>query len=70
MRIKLLQMLPSDRPEFPFQAGQTIEVEHLTPEMRAWIASGAAELLAESPEAAVVGDSAERAVMPKAKRGR
>jgi hypothetical protein len=67
MRLKFLQTTPSDNPNFPFQAGQVVDVDELSPSMRAAIASGAAVLVfAPGPEAAVVALS-ERAVLPRAK---
>jgi hypothetical protein len=48
--------------------GQVIHLAGLTPEVREWITSGRAELVAEEPESAVIPEQ-ERAVLPKA-RGR
>lgn len=67
MRIKFLQTTPSRAPEYPFRAGQTIEVAGLTPEVRAWLESGLVEVLKDEPEAATVA-AAERAVTPRAAR--
>lgn len=71
-RLRFLQTTPSDNPDTPFQAGQIIAVDTLTPTMRAWLTPigdgrACAELLPEWPEAAVAPDDAERAVLPRAK---
>jgi len=68
MRIRFLQTTDSDNPDVPFRAGQIIEVETLTPKMRAWLETPSngdrpsAEVLKEdAPEMAVSRDP-ERAV--------
>ena len=71
MRIRFLQTTPSDSPDAPFQAGQTIEVATLTAAMRAWLTPvrdglPLAVLLPEAPEAAML-EPAERAVQPRSK---
>lgn len=66
MTLRFVRTTASGRPDFPFQAGQIIHVEKLTAEMRVWLRDGAAELLKEEPEAAVLGMT-ERAVEPRAK---
>jgi hypothetical protein len=69
MRLKFLHTIPSDNPHFPFMAGQVVDVEQLSPSMRAALETGAAIIVSDpGPEAAVVGAS-ERAVLPRA-RGR
>lgn len=67
MQIRFLQTTASQNPNYPFQAGQVIVLDRLTPEARQWIADGRAEVMQESPEAAIE-PSGERAVQPKAQR--
>lgn len=67
MRIRFLQTTASQNPNFPFQAGQVIALDRLTPEARQWIKDGRAEVVLDSPEAAVQ-PAGERAVQPKAHR--
>lgn len=75
MRIKFLETTPSASPDAPFQAGQIIEVETLSPDIILALAGPAprAVVLAapltetDALEAAVVDDTTERAVLPRAK---
>lgn len=56
-------------PDYPFQAGQIIDVPKITTEMREWIKDGKAELLREPElELATVGVN-ERAVSKASRRG-
>lgn len=66
MILKFLHTTPSQNPDFPFQAGQRIEVPKLTPEMRGWIKDGFAVLVGEEIATAVV-EPTERAVVRKGK---
>ena len=67
MRLKFLQTTTSDNPNFPFQAGQVVDVADLSPSMRAALETGSAVLVSDpGPEAAVVS-APERAVLPRAK---
>ena len=68
MKIRFRQTTPSSHPEFPFQAGQIIEVPRLTPAIRQWLRDASAEVVPESPEAAVAVDDAERATLPRPTR--
>ena len=56
MRIKFLESCPSDSPEYPFQAGQIIDVDEPSPHVLGLVASGRAIRL----------DIDERAVEPDA----
>jgi hypothetical protein len=71
VRLKFLESAPSSAPDAPFQAGQTVDVATLSPEMRAALTAGSAILLPETAapvEAAVVDDDAvDRAVLPRAR---
>ena len=74
MKIRFLRTTPSAVPAYPFQAGQIIEVEKLTEEMRAWLKPAAdgtvlAELIGAEPELAIVG-VAEHAVVRGSKRAK
>ena len=66
MRVRFLQTTPSSNPAFPFQAGQIIQVERLTPELRGWIKASHAEVLREVDEAAMLEPAGERATLPAA----
>lgn len=70
MKIRFLHTTPSARPEYPFQAGQVIEVEKQTAEIRGWLKENRAEIVKETPEAAVVGTAGEYAVPSRGVRGR
>jgi hypothetical protein len=69
MRIKFLETTPSESPTCPFQAGQIIAVERLTPALRRAVTDGHAVLLEEAPERAALGAPAETSTesRPKAK---
>jgi hypothetical protein len=68
VKIRFRQTTPSSHPEFPFQAGQVIDVPRLTPAIRQWLRDAFAEVVPEIPDAAVAVDDAERATVPPAKR--
>jgi hypothetical protein len=69
MRLRFLQTTASDRPEFPFQAGQIIEVSsRLTPEMLRWLKEGVAIALEDAAEAATLGEPAASAIVPPPRR--
>jgi hypothetical protein len=71
VKIRFLQTTPSERLDFPFQAGQIIEVPRLTAQLREWIAREHAVVVEDEPEAAVLGAPAEVAALPGGKpRGR
>jgi hypothetical protein len=62
MKLKFHQTLPSDAPEYPFRAGQVIEIAKPTKAMLGWIKRGWAEVLKDEPERAVIPDRQEHAV--------
>jgi len=68
MILRFLTLVPSLSPDAPFQPGQQIHVQTLTPEMRAWLKDGSAELIREDTDPAdAVADApdVERAVTKK-----
>jgi hypothetical protein len=65
MTLKFLETVPSECPEFPFQAGQVITVKRLTAELKRWIARGAAVVLEDDPETAALGEPLEQATEPR-----
>ena len=67
MTLRFLQNTASQSPSYPFQVGQVIQVPRMTSEIRAWIKEGRAELVPESPEAAVVADPERTATLGRAK---
>lgn len=64
MKLRFMQTTASDSPEYPFQAGQIIEVPGLTRTMRGWLRDGWA-VLVDEPEAAVMGAAPERATVAR-----
>jgi hypothetical protein len=69
VRLRFLVTTASQRPEFPFQAGQEIVLTGLTPEVQSWLRGGLVVVVPEESEAAVVVPT-ERAVLPKANKKR
>ncbi len=69
MQIRFLQTTQSDRPEFPFQAGQVINLPSLTTEARGWLMTGMA-VLVKAPVETAVEESREHAVVGGPKKGR
>lgn len=67
MVLRFLQTTPSDRPDVPFQAGQRIHVQSLTPQMRAWVDQDLVQVLPDEPERAV-DEPVEMAVTQRGKR--
>jgi hypothetical protein len=69
MRVKFLQTTPSDNPDFPFQAGQVIDITSVTAPIRAALKTGSAVILA-NPEDLVTAtaEASERAVLPRPTR--
>jgi hypothetical protein len=71
VKIRFLVTTASSRPEYPFRAGQVINVPQPTPEMLAWLTPESdgtvrAEVVPEeAPEAAVLPEP-ERAIHPHA----
>lgn len=65
MRIRFLRVTPSANPDYPFLAGQIIELGELTSEAERWIEHGVAIVLPEGPEMAVMGGPSEVATEPR-----
>lgn len=75
MKIRFLVTTASASPDFPFRAGQIIDVPHPTPEMLAWLkplpdGTKRAEVFDAEPIEAAVTPEPERAVQPKAGKRR
>lgn len=71
MKIRFLGTTPSSRPEYPFQAGQVIEVAELTDEIRGWLVTQPngyrqAEVV-DAPLQTASVTAPDRAVQPRAK---
>jgi len=66
VKIRFLATVPSQSPDFPFTAGQTIDMPELTRDVRAALVDGRAVRLDE-PEAAVMGAPPDVAVQARPK---
>lgn len=66
MRVRFLHLTASAAPEYPFRAGQIIEVHELSPQMRAWLREARIEILPDE-ELATMGAPVEVAVVKRAK---
>lgn len=60
MTIKFLQTTPSENPDFPFQAGQIVDLP-MTKRVQQWIADGFAVVVVPEREKAVLGAPEETA---------
>lgn len=69
MTIRFLQAVPSENPEFPFQAGQVIEVACPSPYLLSLLDGVRAEVVRTEGEEVAVEPEAERAE-PVRRRGR
>lgn len=61
MRLRFLATTESQVPGYPFQAGQEIVVDEVTPEVRRWLKYSHAVAVREEPEIAIA-PPVERAV--------
>lgn len=69
MRIRFLDVWASASPEFPFRAGQVIDIDTPTASMLAALDAGKAEALRDDePEMAVVGGGEEKAVIRRPRK--
>jgi len=62
MKIRFRHTTESDRPEYPFQAGQIIALPRLNRKFSRWLKEQRIEIVQDEPERAIV-DETEQAVL-------